>query len=80
MAVKSYRLFRCTPVYDLVAHVGKFYGLGVDPLVKYVGVHKVVVHILPSNSSRQHVGHLKAEAGVMSDLKTSYRSQCCEQC
>jgi hypothetical protein len=26
------------------------------------------------------VGHLKAEAGVMSDLKTSYRSQCCGQC
>jgi hypothetical protein len=60
MAVKSDRLFRCSPVYDVVAQVGELERFLVNRLVEAVGIHEVVVHVLASHSSRQHVGHLKA--------------------
>jgi hypothetical protein len=60
MAVKSDRLLRCSPVYDVVAQVGELERFLVNRLVEAVGIHEVVVHILASHSSRQHVGHLKA--------------------
>jgi hypothetical protein len=60
MAVKSDRLLRCSPVDDVVAQVGELERFLVNRLVEAVGIHEVVVHVLASHSSRQHVGHLKA--------------------
>ncbi len=64
----------------MVAHVGELERFLVNRLVEAVGIHEVVTHVLPSHSSRQHVGHLKEEAGVMSGMRTSYRRQYCGQC